>query len=99
MDYDIKLKEILEIPHVFITVLEYKLQADNHSITRNNFKVQNPTDYFREFVQFIFENLDKPLIIPTDNYIQQTLAQLRDYDFLSDETMNHKVTFEDFLAS
>lgn len=70
MDYDIKLKEILEISNVFTAVLEYKLQAENHSIARNNFKVQNPTDYFREFVQFIFENLDKPLIIPTDNYIQ-----------------------------
>ena len=69
IEYELKLKEILEISNAFIQVLEYKLQDENHSIARNNLKEVNPVEYYREFVQFIFDNLDKPLIIPTDNYI------------------------------
>ena len=69
IEYELKLKEILEISNAFIQVLEYKLLDENHSIARNNLKEVNPVEYYREFVQFIFDNLDKPLIIPTDNYI------------------------------
>ena len=64
---------------------------------KNNFKEQNPSEYFRQFVQFIFENLDKPLKIPSENYILQTLAQYMNREQNSDEYMNHNQTFEGYL--
>jgi len=59
-NYILKLQETLEISEVFIHILEYELGT----------KDQNIVEHAKNMVQFIFDNLEKPLIIPTDNYIQ-----------------------------
>ena len=50
-------------------VFEYKLVDLNHMISRDNYKNKNPMDYMRELVYFIFDNLEKPFLVPTENYI------------------------------
>ena len=65
-----KFKEILEVPQLFIQVFEYKLVDLNHVISRDNYKNKNPSDYMRELVNFIFDNLEKPFLVPTENYVR-----------------------------
>lgn len=91
IDYMLRIQEILEVSHVYILIVEYEMGQ----------KQASPMEHAKYLVQFVFDNLEKPLIIPTDNYIQQTLTQLQNFDQPSDPLglMNQESNFEDLLSN
>lgn len=76
VDFVHKLEEILEISDVCTLILEYHLPSSQEADSKS----KSSLELTRHLVQYVFDNIEKPLIIPTENYIQQQLSQLQDYD-------------------
>lgn len=96
-DYMLKLQELFEVPEVLVDILEYKLLEQDKPQLKET-KQSSPAEYAKEVVQYIYENLEKPLIVPTDNYINQTLQQLSAMEMQQDEQMNLH-SFEDVVGA
>lgn len=48
-------------------------------ISKKGFRHEYPDDFARSFVKFIYDNLEKPLIMPTEAYLNNSLMQLKNF--------------------
>jgi hypothetical protein len=55
----------------------------------------------KNMVHYIYENIEKPLIIPTENYINQQMNQLQalDIEMQNESQIHQKMSFEDVLSN
>ena len=91
-----RLKEVLEIPDVVLLIINFKLKQEKHIIAAKDFKEQNPFDYIKGYMIFIFDNIEKPLTIPSDDYIKQAFYQLQNYDRLKNQDQPHLFSTNNF---
>jgi hypothetical protein len=56
-----------------LRIIEFKLEKEKNVIAKIYYRQENPEDFTRTFIKYIYDNLEKPIVMPTETYVQNSL--------------------------